>query len=280
MALDSLKQVIWSKKLLAAFERKTVFASLCNRDYEGDARLGGTVIINTVGTPVVSEYDPEVPITYDDLSATGQELVIDLADMFRFKAKDVDRAAQMANAVPKALQLAGAEMALAADEYIAGFYDQIAAGNIVNGGTALAILDGDDAYEALVALAQTMDETDVPEDGRWAVIPPWYQALLRKNTLFLQNAATGGQTLRNGQIGQVLGMDVLMSNGVPLITGDDYAVMAGVQDAITFANGIDEVETIRLQDDFADGNRGLHVYGGKITNSKGLALLKASKTAV
>ena len=277
MALDPLKQVIWSKKLVAAFERKCIFAGLCNRDYEGEVRLGGTVIISTVGTPVVDEYDGS-DFDYDDLSAAGQELHIDQADKFRFKSKDIDRAVQLTNAVPKALQLAGQGMAVKVDEYIAGFYDQVDAGNIANGGSAASITDGDEAYEGLVEIAQTMDEADIPDTGRWCVIPPWYQALLRKNSLFLANQATGGQTLRNGQIGTVLGMDVLMSNSVPLISDDDYAVMAGLQDVVTFANGLDEVESIRLEGDFADGNRGLHVYGGKITNSKGLVLLKASQT--
>jgi hypothetical protein len=43
----------------------------------------------------------------------------------------------------------------------------------------------------------------------------------------------------------------------PLVTGDDYAVMAGVPAAIAFAEQINKVETFRPEDSFSDAVKGL-----------------------
>jgi len=273
VSMDSLIAVVWSKMIQTAFDRATIFAGLCNRDYEGDAQLGNTVKINALGDPTVSTYTGTV--TYEDVNTAAQALLIDQADSFSFKVKDIEKAQAAADVIPKAMRRAGRRLALKVDTFIAGFYTAISAANDLG---IVAITSPDLAYQYLVALAQTLDEADVPEDGRWCTVPPWYYALLRRNNLFLQNAATGGQTLRTGKVGEVLGMDVLKSNSVQLISGDDYAVMAGVQDAFTFADQINETETLRLQDTFATGIRGLHVYGGKVVRNDGFALLRASIT--
>ena len=275
MGIDSLLATIWSKTILTAFDRATVFGGLCNRDFEGDAQLGQTVKINTVGDPTISSYAAGGTLTYEEITTAAQSLLIDQGDSFSFKVDDIKAAQAAANAMPKSLVRAGRRLALKADVYIAGLYTGVAAANDIG---TVAITTADLAYQNLVKLAQKLDEADVPELGRWAVVPPWYYALLRLNNLFLANAATQGTTLRTGQVGQVLGMDVLKSNSVALITGDDYAVMAGVQDALTFANQINQTESLRLQTTFADAIRGLHVYGAKVIMNDGFALLRASIT--
>lgn len=275
MAVDSILATIWSKMILTAFDRATVYGGLCNRDYEGDAQLGQTVKINTVGDPTISSYAKGGTLTYEDVATAAQSLLIDQGDSFSFKMDDIDKAQGAGAALPKALQRAGRRLALVADQFIASLYTAVAAANDVG---TVSITSGDLAYTNLVALAQKLDEADVPDVGRWCTVPPWYYALLRQNNLFLQNAATSGDTLRTGQVGQVLGMDVLKSNSAPLITGDDYAVLAGVQDAVAFADQINETEELRLQNTFASAVRGLHVYGAKVTQNEGIALLRASIT--
>lgn len=274
MGIDSLTQTIWAKMLLAAYERKTVYAGICNRDFQGEARMGRTVVINTVGNPTISSYSGG-SISWEGLNTAPQSLLIDQGESFAFMVEDIDEAWAVTSPVPKSIAKAGEGLALAADEYIAGLYTAIHTDNDLG---VVAITTADLAYQYLVELSRVLDEADVPESGRWCIVPPWYYALLRRNTLFLENAATQGQTLRNGQVGQVLGLDVMMSNSCPLISGDDYAVTAGVQDAIAYADGLDKVETLRLQDYFADGTRGFHVYGSKVVNNKGFALLRASKS--
>lgn len=275
MAIDSLLATIWSKNVLTAFDRATVLAGLCNRDFEGDAQLGNTVKINSVSDPTISSYAAGGTLTYEDANTAAQSLVIDQGDSFSFKVDDIKAAQAATNVIPKALMRAGRKLALKADTFIAGLHVGVAAANDLG---TVSITSSDLAYQYIVALNQKLDEADVPQDGRWCVVSPWYMALLRRNALFISNAATQAETLLTGKIGQVLGMTVYMSNNLVNTTGDDWAQMAGGPDAISFANQVNEVEDIRLQTTFASAVRGLHVYGGKLVYSNGIARLVASIT--
>lgn len=276
MAIDSLIATIWSKTVLTAFDRAAVYVGLCNRDHEGEAQLGQSVKINTVSNPTISSYAKGGTLTYEEVNTAAQSLLIDQGDSFSFKVDDIDKVqTSQSDVLVKALKQAGEGLARQADAYVAGLYTAVAAANDLG---IVAITSADLAYQYLVALAQKLDEADVPEEGRWAAVPPWYYALLRRNTLFLENAATKSTTLRTGKVGEVLGLDVLKTNAVPLISGDDYAVLAGVQDAMSFADQIDKTEDLRLQNTFASAVRGLHVYGAKVVRNDGIALLRASIT--
>ena len=69
-----------------------------------------------------------------------------------------------------------------------------------------------------------------------------------------------------------------MSNNAPLVTGDDYAVIAGYPKAISFAEQINKVEAYRPEDSFSDALKGLHVYGAKLVRPDGIATVIASQT--
>lgn len=172
------------------------------------------------------------------------------------------------------------------------------------------------AYNKLVDLGIDFDDALAPEDGRWIVAPSFVLANLLKDERFVGAGADGaGQMRDKGKIGSIAGFDVYtlsrrtfadydagnMNTQVPNDTGTDdastygspemwtgassadlYTGMAGVKDAFTFVDAINKTETVRLQGSFANGVRGLHVYGGKAlrpqwlfavqwTDNKGLA---------
>ena len=47
----------------------------------------------------------------------------------------------------------------------------------------------------------------------------------------------------------------------------------------SFAEQLVELEAYRLEKNFSDGLKGLHVYGAKVTQPDGLAVLKCTKAA-
>jgi hypothetical protein len=118
-----------------------------------------------------------------------------------------------------------------------------------------------------------LDELNVPAEGRFIVMPPWVAGLALQNATFL--AASLPSTL-NGAIGQVAGFDVLVSNNVPT-SGSAPVVshlVAGHAMGWTYAQQIVNVEGIRLEGSFADGVRGLHVYGAKVIQPEALHVLR------
>jgi hypothetical protein len=135
------------------------------------------------------------------------------------------------------------------------------------------------AVTQLINLKIKLDNANVPQEGRYVVVPPWYHGLLLGSDLFVRVDASGtSEALRNGMVGRAFGFDVLVSNNAPLVTGDDYAVMAGVPSAITFAEQIVKVEPYRPQDSFSDALKGLHVYGAKLVRPDAIATVVASIT--
>jgi hypothetical protein len=281
LALTTFIPEVWSGKVNVAKDKKFVYASLCNRDYEGDiAQAGDTVHITTLGTPTVAPYVKGVTVIDPaQLATTDDTLVITESEYFAFEVDDIDTRQTQGNVMPKAIVKAAEVLADNADQFIAALYAGIASGNVID---ALAITDGDKAYTGLVSLRTLMTEKDIPANGRWVVIPAWYTGLLLENPKFVANPALAqsGANLLNGFVGRAAGFDIYESNNVPVITGDDHAVIAGTNDAMTFAEQINKVEAFRPESSFSDAVKGLYLYGAKLADPAGLVCLEASETAV
>jgi hypothetical protein len=227
----------------------------------------------------VSTYTPgSTTITPEQLTDAQRALLIDQAKYFAFEVDDVDmRQARNGGALMSA---AAAEAAYAlrdvADQYVAGLYTGAASANALG---TVSVTTAALAYTQLRRLKVKLDEANVPQEGRYAVVPAWYHGLLLEDDRFVRVDASGtGEGLRNGQVGRALGFDILMSNNAPLVTGDDYAVMAGHPSAITYAEQIVKTEAYRPDDSFSDAIKGLHLYGAKLVRPDAIATVVASIT--
>jgi hypothetical protein len=273
---------IWSAKLLLNFSRKLVYADLVSRDYEGDlSQAGDTVHINTLGDVTVAEYTAgTTSITPETLATTKQALTVDQAHYFAFEVDDVDKRQMAGNLVSEATKNAGYGFAKTVDEFIVDLYSGVDAGNDLG---TVAVTTGDLAYELLLDMRTACAEADIPDAGRWAVVPPWFAGLLLNNEKFVKNEALGSKSadaLLNGHIGRAAGFDVYESNSNPLTTTgtDDYLVWCGTPSAIGLVTQINEVEALRSQTHFADVVRGLLLYGAKLLRSDGIVTAAASQT--
>jgi hypothetical protein len=90
---------------------------------------------------------------------------------------------------------------------------QVAAGGGLEayaaGGVDTAFTD-----EAFRALIQKMDDADVPMDDRCFVIPPSVRNSIMGLERYVSSDFTGGQTVQNGLIGNLYGIDVMVSTNV------------------------------------------------------------------
>lgn len=282
MAFATFVPEIWSSILLDSLKKNEVYVSVTNRDYEGEiASQGDTVHINQVSRPTVSTYTPGSAITVESLTSADRTLVIDQADYFAFQVDDIDKRQAAGNILTTAMVEAAYALADKADQFVAGKYVDVQAASKLNAGASVSILTGATAYTQLTKLKQKLDEANVPMDQRFVIIPPWMLALLLDSTNFAANpAANINSALLTGQIGRSAGMDILVSNNVPTAPFSNpattYAVLAGYPKAISFAEQISQVEPYRLQTQFADAVRGLHLYGSKTVRPDGMAVLPAS----
>ena len=282
MALTNSQVTVFAAELQSSLKKAHVFAGpkAVNRNYEGLIRnTGDSVRIRSISRPTISPYVKNVSvITPETLTDAERTLLIDQANSFAFEIDDVDMA-QVQNGgglMSEAALESAYALADVADLYVAGLYTGADAANKI---TTTAITTGALAIEGLVALKTKLDNASVPKQGRYVILPPWYVGKLLLASAFTSLADSGtSDALRNGFIGRAFGFDILESNNVTLVTGDDYLVSAGYAGAITFASQISKTESYRPEDSFSDAIKGLDLFGAKLVRPSGIATLVASIT--
>jgi len=277
MAFTNFIPEVWSARLLEHLDNVHVYAALMNRDYEGDIRaFGDTVHINQIGNITINDYTGDDIAAPEELDSTLMELKIDHAKYFNFQIRDVDNAQSNPKVVDAAMQRASYGINDVVDRYLASLLLEGAkAGNV----KTVADLSSDNAYDYLVDLGVLLNENNVPMLGRWVVVPPWFHGLLLKDPRFVGNGTGYNQAiLQGGWVGDAAGFRIHLSNNVPVSSGT-YSVIAGTNAAGSFAEQLVELEAYRLEKNFSDGVKGLHVYGAKVTQGGALAVLKCTKPA-
>ena len=286
MSVENFIPTIWNTEILKQYEANLVFRDLVNRDYEGDiASQGDTVKINSIGPIAVSSYTKNsTTLSYELLQDSSQVLVIDQAKYFAFKVDDVDRVQANVDLRSAATYEAGLAIAQDINTNLAGRYvDAATANKLGSDGSpkTLGYTSGnDDPYKTFVNMGVILDDANVSAEGRWAVIPPWLDGMLRKSSAFVSNpAGVTGASMVNGLIGTIAGFSVykttqLTKNG----GGTVWRAMFGHRSAISLAvQKTANAEALRLEGSFGDAIRGLTLYGSKTVRPDGLAVLYASK---
>lgn len=272
---DAFVPEIWGGKLNAGLEKNCVMLQCVNRNWEGDiATQGDTVKIITPGDVTISSLDSSV--SYSEIAPTSASLVIDQKKVFAFKINDVALAQANTDIMEGYLNKAKHAIEVEQDVYLLGKHVDVASGNTLGGTTAIA-LTASNIYSQFVQLAQILKNSSAITDGKkpWVVINPDIEALLLQSSQFTSSYQIADETLRNGSIGRIAGMDVLVT---PNLTATDSKinVLAGTNDAITYASQLAKIEVLRDPDSFSDLVRGLYLYGAKTVNAGALAKMVCS----
>lgn len=292
-SIDNFIPTIWSARILVALQKALVYAqaNIVNRDYEGEIKdVGNTVLINSIGDPTIFDYTKNTDMPGPEtLTGSQKQLTIDQAKAFNFQVDDVDKIQQRPAVMDTALARAAYRLADVADQFLASKLYQAATINTI--GTDLNPIvaptptsGSSGAYEQLVDLGTKLDENNVPTDGRWVVVPPWYHGVLVKDQRFVSYAAI--DVLYNRQVGEAAGFSVLVSNNTPTVAPPGGAantvtrnkVIAGHQMAGTYAEQVNQIEAFRPERRFGDAVKGLHLYGAGVVRPEALAVLTTTRS--
>lgn len=280
MSVANFIPTIWSARLLEHLDKRHVYLNLLNRDYEGEIKnYGDTVKVNQIGAVAIKDYEKGQDIDApEDLTGEQQELKIDQAKYFNFAVDDVDDAQTNPKLMDKAMERAAYGMNDVVDAFAANLLAvNVHNDNTIGSDTAPKVPTVDTAYDLLVDLGVKLTEANVPTVGRWVVIPAWYHGLLLKDKRFVGNGTDFNKAiLENGEVGQAAGFTVYVSNNVPNTTKTKYKIIAGTDEAGSYAEQILSTEAYRPEKRFSDAVKGLHVYGAKVFQSKCIAVLTAN----
>jgi len=276
MGLENFIPEIWSSSLLVQLRKSLVFGALANRDYEGEIRgAGDTVDIVELGSVAVGDYTKNGSIKWQTMDSAAKKLLIDKQKYFAVKLDDIDRAQSKINVVDGLMQESAYSVADVVDQDLSLLYSE--AGNTVS---ALTVTAGN-VIQNVANLALKLDEENVPQSGRYLIVPPWYNQYL---TLAASGAVSATATVKildngailNGWVGRFWGFDVLVSNNV-YYSGSVYYPMALNKTALAYAGQISKIESTRIEDGFQEGIKGLYVYGAKVVRPKALVTCAATR---
>lgn len=263
---------IWSQKLNYMLSKECVMLQCVNRNWEGEIKnQGDKVKIITPADVAISTLSTS-NITYSELEPTSQDLVIDQKKFFAFKINDVAQVQANADIMEAHLKNAKKAIEEVQDAYILSLHANVDSNNIVGTEEAAVPLDKTTIYSKFVELALCLKNSNAVTTGvrPWVVINPTIESYLLQSSEFIGAHNVADETLREGAIGRIAGMDVLVSTNLTDVSGK-YYVLAGTNEAITFASQLAKIESLRDKDSFSDLVRGLYLYGAKVVQPKALA---------
>ena len=290
---------IWSGKLLVKYYDATVLAAISNTDYEGEIKnAGDKVYIRTIGDVTVNDYAKGQKLTYERIESPDVELTIDKGKYWAITCDDVDVKQMDIAWMGKWSSEASEQMKKKTDiDVLTGIISDgdIATENYgatagvkssgynLGAAGAPAIITRTNILDYMVDCGSVLDEQNVPEDGRWMVIPNWMANLLKKSDLRDTSfQSDGGAVLRNGRIGMIDRFTLYQSNNLYSVTDGTlsvtcYYIPFGTKAAITFASQFVKTETLRAESTFGDLVRGLQVYGYKVLKGEAIGYMYAKK---
>lgn len=296
--------VIWSTKLIEKFYDATVLAAISNTNYEGEiSKHGDKVEIRTRPTITIRNYEVNQALVVDRPSSPKVELFIDQGKYFNLHLDDVMKVQSDINLMEQWAADASEQMKIVIDTDVLVFLVNKAAATVNRGATAGRIsqninlgaagssvtLSRTNIIDYLILMGQVLDEQNIPETGRWVVMPAWACSLLKRSDL-RDASLTGDGTsvLRNGRLGMIDRFTIYSSNLLPTSATDGVGgndsdgatyIYAGHRNALTFASQLTEMETIRSEQTFGNLMRGLQVYGRQVIDPTAMCQLYAKPAA-
>ena len=292
-ATGSFIPEIWSGKLIEKFYAATVLAAIANTDYEGEIRnMGDKVKIRTKPTITIRAYTTDQSLVVERPSSSTVELNISSAYYFNEVLDDVYELQADLNLLSMWADDASEQLKLTVDTAVLGILNAGVnssnlgstagkiSGNIDLGAVgAPAVLTPSTVLNYIVDMGTVLDEQNIPETGRWLVIPPWAAGMIKKSDL--RNASISGDgssLLRNGRLGMIDRFTLYASNLLPTAAEGSvtaWQIFGGHPHGLTFASQISKIETLRSEQTFGTLLRGLQVYGAQVLDGIALTELYA-----
>ena len=231
---------LWSDEIIAAYKKNLVMANLVSKmSFKG--KKGDTLHIPKPTRGTASAKAASTQVTLQAATESEVQVLVNKHYEYSRLIEDITEAQALASLRQFYTGDAGYALAKQVDT------DLIRLGRLVQGGTdgggikddyAKAVLGGDGSTPyvdgtnvgtaltdaGLRRIIQRLDDADVPMDGRVLVIPPSARNTLMGLSRFTEQAFVGevggGNTIRNGQIGDLYGVKVFVTTNCDTATTD------------------------------------------------------------
>lgn len=262
--IKNFKPTLWEGAIIANFHNASVSANGALSAVATDVSAE-KVRFTAMGDGVIKDYTGT--IAWDDVKTSNIDLIFDKQKYFAFKVDDVDEVQLRKDLM---LDVVSEHSGIMAELYDKNFYTTLIGGalpaNTIGTKTTKEKVTVKNAYDYIVDLSTKLSKNKVPKQDRFVSINSEFLGLLSKDARFTNQP----KILKNGVVdGQVIAnMKVVVCEEVPA-----GQVVAHYKKAIGTGSQIDKTESMRLEDSFSDGVRGLQKYGAVVLIKDAIALL-------
>jgi N4-gp56 family major capsid protein len=245
---DKFIPEIWSDEVVATYKSNLIAANLIKKmSFKG--KKGDAIHIPKPGRGSANAKAASTQVTLNTDTATEVIVNIDQHWEYSILIEDIVEAQALASMRQFYTDDAGYALARKVDSML------LQLGRGVNGGDGTA--DYDAAYSgadgttlytgtagaltdaAIRRSIQRLDDADVPMDGRFLIVPPSTRNTLMGIARFTEQAFVGevgnGNTIRNGEVGNVYGVPVFVSSNADAATDGDRICLLGHKDFAVLA---------------------------------------------
>jgi hypothetical protein len=298
---------VWSSKILKKFYTQVMATAICNTDHEGEIKGGGDKIyIRTIPDITIFNYQKGMALPKQRPESPDVEMVIDKGKGWNILLDDVDKVQSDIDLLNKFTGDAAQQLKINVDSDLfsgiasdllavtapdAGVYNFGATAGKITAGFDLGVsgtpkqLTKTNVIDLIVDCGTVLDENDIPEEGRWLVLPAWAAGMIKKSDV--KDAAMMGDPksiVRTGMIGGIDRFVVYTSNQIATVAAateasgfKSYYALFGTNDAVSFAAQLTKTESLRSTESFDTIVRGLMVYGYKVLKAQALGCLYVRK---
>ena len=277
MGVENFIPTIWHAAIQRALRKMLVYRGTANREFEQDViSFGDRVKVNEIGSIDINDYTKRQDVTWQEVDSAQQTILIDQAKYWAISLDDIDNRQSQPKLIEEFGDKAAYAMSDTIDQHLAGLYTQ--AGSTVSSVT----ISAGTVMLNLSNLKLALDDENVPSEGRFLPIPPWYH-------IHALNATTGSLTatgvpkvfdsgrLVTGFVGNLYGFNLLISNNVNN-NATVWNLMAYTTAALAHIQQINKiVAESPISGKFSDGIRGLTLYGSKVNRPAAMVKCAATK---
>jgi len=227
--LDAYIPELWANMGLAILEENMPMASLVHRDFENEiARFGDVVNTRKPGEFKIRRKTDGTTLVQQD--ATASNVPVSLNQWFyeSFVIRDGEGSKSFQELTDIYLRPAMMSIARGVERSLLGRVHAFL-GTPSHRVGKLGGLTASNAKDYVLEARQVLNINKAPEDGRRLVLAPTSETALLKTDLFLKanERGDGGQALRQGVLGHILGFDTYLAQNVNcVLTGADISATA------------------------------------------------------
>lgn len=245
---------LWSDDVIAAYKKNLILANLVTK-INHNGKKGDTLHIPVPTRGSVNAKVTETQVQVQANVETKVDLSIDKHYEYSRIIEDITSVQAIDSYRAFYTDDAGYALATQVDDDLFAQAEGLQGGTIGGTGAALwetAVIgsDGSTLYTGAASnsaaladagirrMIQTLDDADVPQSERYLVIPPVERNTLMGLPRFTEQAFVGevggGNTIRNGIIGNVYGIEVFVTSNCPTINTNDRVGLLLHKDALVF----------------------------------------------